>query len=84
MAQWVINPISIHKDEGSIPGLTQWVRGPALLCLWRAAPPGPLAWELPYAAGVAPKKQKKREMLIRLSKMTKQVNYSIIAEIRVY
>ena len=25
VAQWVKNPNSIHKDEGSIPGLAQWV-----------------------------------------------------------
>ena len=36
-----------------------------LLWLWRraaaAAPIGPLVWELPYAAGVAPKKKKKKK-----------------------
>ena len=36
----------------------------ALLCLWcrpaAAAPIGPLAWEPPYAAGVALKKSKKK------------------------
>ena len=30
MAQQVTDPCSIHDDMGSIPGLTKWVKDPAL------------------------------------------------------
>ena len=30
MAQQVENPASVPEDEGSIPGLTQWVKDPGL------------------------------------------------------
>ena len=44
-----------------IPGLAQWVKALLWLWLWPAAVAliGPLAWELPYAMGVALKSRKK-------------------------
>ena len=30
LTQQLTNPTRIHEDEGSIPGLTWWVRDPAL------------------------------------------------------
>ena len=64
------NPPRNHEVAGPIFGLTQWVKELVLLWLWRrpaaVAPIGPLAWEPPYAAGVALKRKKKSKKKIIL------------------
>ena len=62
MAQRLTNLARNHEVSGLIPGLTQWVKDPVLLWLWcrpaAVALIRPLAWEPPYTAGVALKRQK--------------------------
>ena len=70
MAQQVKNPTRIHEDEGSIPGLAQWIKNLVLLrdvlWLWIAAAAliQPLAWDRLCFSGEDIKKKKMTFSLI--------------------
>ena len=57
MAQWLTKPTRNHEVVGSIPGLA-------------VGPIKPLAWELPYAAGVALEKTERQKKKKRIYQVT--------------
>ena len=61
MAQQVTSPTCTHDNAASIPGLTQWFKVPHYCGCGVGWQPQLLAWDLPYALGVALKKNNNKQ-----------------------
>ena len=81
MAQWLRNLTRSNEVSGLIPGLTQWVKDPTLLWLWHRLVAivliRPLAWEPPYAIGVALEKAKRPKKKTKKKKKGMLVQFSV-------
>ena len=68
-----MNPTRNHEVASLIPGLARWVNDLELLWLGSrlaaVALIGPLAWEPPYATGVALKRTKRQKTKLLLSQV---------------
>jgi len=77
VAQWVKNLTSIHDVAGLIPGLAQWIKdlghrsqrwlGSGVAVVGSYSSNSTPAWKLPFAMGVALKRQKNKNKTLQIT-----------------